>query len=235
MMLKIKKKSVRTTYSFHGLPVYPNLVYSLIPERPCQIWVADITYIRLHNPDGTTRFCYLSVVMDAYSRYIMGYYVGATLEAAYSIVALTMALETSMKLKLDTGSLIHHSDRGVQYASSEYVKVLTDNHISISMTEDGNPKDNAQAERINSTIKNELLKGMQFTDIEELQQVLASKITYYNERRPHLSLSYMTPRDALNCEGSIDKCWFSRRDAAIKCQNAGAQPENDKKIMKYAQ
>ena len=224
LMLKIRRRSTRTTNSLHGLPVYPNLVYNVIPQRPCQVWVADITYVTLRNPDGTTRFCYLSVVMDAYSRYILGYYAGMTLETVYYTIALTMAIETSARLRLDTSSLIHHSDRGVQYASAEYVKILNSNHIGISMTENGNPKDNPQAERINSTIKNELLNGMEFSTIDHLQRALAAKIPYYNERRPYMSLSYLTPLEALGHTGVLEKKWHSYRDEAIE-REKGAQKQ----------
>ena len=215
MMLKIRVRRTRTTNSIHGLPLYPNLVYTTVPQRPCQVWVSDITYIPLSNPDGTTRFCYLSIIMDAYSRYILGYYVGRTLEAVYSTIALNMALETSARLKLDLSDLTHHSDRGIQYASAEYVKILNDNHIHISMTESGNPKDNPQAERINSTVKNELIKGMTFSSIDHIQRTLDHKIAYYNNRRPHMSLDNLTPREALGCSGMLKKHWYSYRDKAI--------------------
>lgn len=215
--LKLRRKtlSVRTTNSMHGLPTYPNLVYSVIPDHPCHIWVADITYVRLTNADGSSRFCYLSIVMDAYSRYILGYYVGRTLETIYTSVALNMALDTSSRLHLDNKGLIHHSDRGVQYASAEYIKILNAHHIGISMTEDSNPKDNSLAERINSTVKNELLAGMCFNSIEELMNVLPDKIDYYNKRRPHMSLNNMTPERALSSTGEIKKRWRSYRDEAI--------------------
>jgi transposase InsO family protein len=207
MMLKRRRRSVRTTNSMHGMPVYPNLVYAVIPQHPCQVWVADITYIPLKNADGTTRFCFLSIVQDSYSRYILGYYVGLTLETVYSSIALTMALETSRKLNLSIEGLVHHSDRGVQYASAEYVKLLQSNKISISMTENGNPKDNPQAERINSTVKNELLSGLEFTSIQQVRAELAIKIPYYNNKRPHMSLSYITPAEALLRKGPIAKKW----------------------------
>lgn len=216
LWLRNKRHSTRTTNSVHGLPVYPNLIYSVIADHPCQIWVSDITYIRLANPDGTSRFCYLSLVTDVYSRYILGYYIGRTLETFYTTVALTMALETCTRVKLDITGLIHHSDRGVQYASADYVNILKDNHILISMTEGGNPKDNSQAERINSTIKNELLGGETFRSIEEVMSVLPSRIEYYNNRRPHMSIDNMTPAEALGRCGEIRKRWFSYRDAAIK-------------------
>lgn len=215
LMLRMSRKKTRTTDSTHGLPVYPNLIYSVIPDHPCQIWVSDITYVPLVNADGTTRFCYLSIVMDAYSRYILGYYVGHTLETIYSIIALNKALETCHRLRLDTTGLIHHSDRGVQYASKDYVKTLEINKIGISMTENGNPKDNPQAERINSTVKNELLHGLTFTSINDVMERLPRRIDYYNTQRPHMSLDYMTPLQALRHQGEIKKRWHSYRDAAI--------------------
>lgn len=218
LLLRITRRRIRTTDSAHGLPLYPNLVYSVIPVRPCQIWVADITYIRLHNADGSTRFCYLSTVMDAYSRYIMGYYVGRTLETVHSLVALNLALKTSHRLGLSLTGLIHHSDRGVQYASEDYVKVLNENHILISMTETGNPRDNPQAERINSTIKNELLHGLVFGSISDVMRELPPKIEYYNTRRPHMSLDNMPPAQALCRIGEIPKKWMSYRDLAIEAQ-----------------
>lgn len=215
LILRLSRRTTRTTFSGHGLRLYPNLVYSLIPERPCQVWVADITYIRLHNTDGTTRFCYLSIVMDAYSRYIMGYYVGLTLETAYSLVALNLALENSHKLGLDITGMIHHSDRGVQYASEDHVEVLKTNSISISMTEDSNPTDNSRAERINSTVKNELLHGCEFKDIQDVMDKLPNRIAYYNNRRPHMSLGGITPAEALRKRGELKKEWKSYRDEAI--------------------
>lgn len=216
LMLKNRRRGVRTTNSMHGLPTYPNLVYSIIPQKSCEIWVADITYVPLINVDGTTRFCYLSIVQDAYSRYIMGYYVGRTLETIYSTIALAMAFETATTLRLDIEGLIHHSDRGVQYASADYVNILLANNIKISMTENGNPKDNPQAERINSTIKNELLSGLRFETIEQVNDALNIRIPYYNNRRPHMSLSYLTPAQAIYLQGVLDKKWHSYRDIAIE-------------------
>lgn len=218
MSLRASRRRTRTTDSTHGLPLYPNLVYSALPERPCQIWVADITYIRLRNSDGSTRFCYLSIVMDAYSRYILGYYVGRTLETVHSVIALNMALENSRRLGLDIRGLIHHSDRGVQYASEEYVNILKGNGILISMTENGNPKDNSRSERVNSTVKNELLANLTFGCVAEVVALLPSRIDYYNRRRPHMSLDNRTPEQALRFHGEIRKRWRSYRDEAIAKQ-----------------
>ena len=109
----------------------------------------------------------------------------------------------------DLSQLIHHSDRGVQYASYQYTGLLKQYNIQISMTETGNPKDNAVAERVNNTIKNELLKGMSFTSISEVLVAVKAAIRFYNEERPHLSLDGLTPREAAKKRGEIDKRWIS--------------------------
>lgn len=125
MILRKRLRRPRTTDSRHGLPTYPNLIKEMLPLRPNQLWVSDITYIIIWTDDIHYRFCYLSIVLDAYTEEIVGYCVGPTLETAYPIEALCMALG---RLKcMDGISLIHHSDRGVQYASSEYVRLLNKN------------------------------------------------------------------------------------------------------------
>lgn len=130
-------------------------------------------------------------------------------------MALNLALENSRKLGLDITGMIHHSDRGVQYASEDYVEVLKTNSISISMTEDSNPTDNSRAERINSTVKNELLHGCEFRDIQDVMDKLPNRIAYYNNRRPHMSLGGITPAEALRKRGELKKEWKSYRDEAI--------------------
>ena len=114
------------------------------------------------------------------------------------------------------GSLIHHSDRGVQYASREYVEALRGCGIRISMTENGDPKENAIAERINSTMKNELLKGMRFRSVEEVREAVGKAVHFYNNMRPHMSVDMMTPAQAARCHGEIVKWWKSYREEAIK-------------------
>ena len=214
MILRKRLRRPRTTDSRHGLPTYPNLIKEMLPLRPNQLWVSDITYIIIWTDDIHYRFCYLSIVLDAYTEEIVGYCVGPTLETSYPIEALCMALG---RLKgMDGISLIHHPDRGVQYASSEYVRLLNKNGISISMTETGDPKDNAQAERINGTIKNELLKGMRFTDIGQVREAVATAVDFYNNERPHMSINMMTPAQAASCQGEISKRWSSFRTKAIK-------------------
>ena len=128
--------------------------------------------------------------------------------------ALEMALKHYEGQELS--GLIHHSDRGVQYASNDYTSMLRSAGISISMTESGDPKDNVVAERVNNTMKNELLKGMEFASVVEVSKAVDLAVRFYNEERPHLSLDGMTPREAASCRGEIKKRWTSYREKAIK-------------------
>ena len=216
--LKVRKKRRRakTTDSDHDLPLYPNLVKELIPLRPNQLWVSDITYmvIYLNAETGEYDFCYLSLVTDYYTKEIIGWCVGETLEAKFAMKALTMALSRLNGNPAE--DLIHHSDRGVQYASYDYTKLLKEHHIKISMTECGDPKDNAVAERVNGIIKNELLMGMVFFSIEEVRKALEVAIDFYNNERPHMSLDWKTPAQAALCTGELEKKWKSYRENAIK-------------------
>lgn len=214
--VRVRVRKPRTTDSTHGLPVYPNLVFQFIPTAVNQLWVSDITYIPIWLDDGNYTFCYLSLMMDGYSRGIIGWSVGATLEAKYPVEALEMALGRLDGNGKEDGRPIHHSDRGVQYASGSYIRLLAKNRIRISMTECGNPKDNAMAERINSTVKNELLKGMRFRSMAEVRKALEVAVGFYNTMRPHMSLDWMTPEEAARCNGEIKKWWKSYRDEAIK-------------------
>lgn len=214
--LKIRRKirRPRTTDSAHGLPTYPNIVKALVPSRPNQLWVSDMTYIPYWTDERNYVFCYLSMILDAYTEEIIGWSVGPTLDTMYPIEALRMALGR-LKGNRDI-DLIHHSDRGCQYASSEYIRQLKDRHIRISMTECGDPKDNAQAERINNTMKNELLKDMRFTSIDEVRLAVRSAVDFYNTERPHMSVDMMTPAQAACCEGELNRRWISHRINAIK-------------------
>jgi putative transposase len=218
--LKVRKKRrrVQTTNSKHDYPTYPDLTRMLIPMGVNQLWVSDITYIPFWlNPEtGTYDFCYLSLITDYYSKEIIGYSVGPTLETRYSMEALEMAVRHVADVKALVGTLIHHSDRGVQYASLEYTGRLKELGIRISMTESGDPKDNAVAERVNNTIKNELLKGMEFTGIGEVAAAVKAAVDFYNNERPHMSLDGMTPSEASLLTGEIRKRWTSYREKAIK-------------------
>ena len=212
--VRLLRRRPRTTDSTHGLPTYPNLVKDLIPIRKNQVWVTDITYVPIWNPDGTYTFCYLSMITDCYTKEIIAWYVGETMEAWCSVECLMMALE-----KLDTEeviNLIHHSDRGVQYVSAAYTSLLIDAGIQISMTETGDPKDNAVAERQNNTVKNELLKDIKFHSIGEVRKAMEKAVAFYNNERPHMSLNNMTPRQAASCTGKIQKKWISYREKYLE-------------------
>lgn len=214
--LKIRRKvrKPRTTDSTHGLPTYPNIIKDFIPTGPNQLWVSDITYITIWLDAYRYIYCFLSLILDAYTEEIVGWSVGPKLSTQYPVEALRMALKRIEGM--EKLSLIHHSDRGCQYASSEYVQLLKDQNIRISMTETGDPKDNAQAERINNTMKNELLRGMRFTSIEEVVVAVSKAVDFYNNERPHMSINMMTPAQAAFCEGTIDKMWCSYREKAIR-------------------
>ena len=225
LKIRLKIRKPRTTDSTHGLPTYPNLVKDLIPTRPNQLWVSDITYITIWIDAYHYTFCYLSLILDAYTEEIVGWSIGPTLDTTYPIQALVMALKRIEGQK--NINLIHHSDRGCQYASTRYIKLLKDNNIRISMTETGDPKDNAQAERINSTMKNELLKNMRFSCIEEVIAAVGRAVNFYNDERPHMSIDMMTPAMAALCEGEIKKHWISYREKAIRAQQDALEiPEN---------
>lgn len=226
--LKVRKRirKPRTTDSTHGLPVFPNLVKDFIPLAPNTLWVSDITYIPIWVDDTHYAFCYLSIVLDAYTKEIAGWCVGPTLDTEYPLRALDMALERVKDVPPEKLNLIHHSDRGCQYASAKYVARLQAHGIRISMTECGDPKENAQAERINNTMKNELLKDMRFRSIEQVEACVAKAVRFYNEERPHMSIDMMTPRQAALHVGELPKRWTSLRENHIKerqgaCEIAG--------------
>ena len=216
--LKVRRRvrAPRTTDSSHGLPTYPNLIRDFMPTAPNRLWVSDITYITVWLSETSYVFCYLSLVMDAYTEEIIGWSVGETLDAVYPIEALRMALKRIEGIAKEDVNLIHHSDRGCQYASSEYVKLLAANGIRVSMTESGDPKENAQAERVNGTMKNELLKGRRFRSVAEVRAAVSAAVAFYNNERPHMSIGMMTPVEASNLTGELEKKWKSYRIAAIK-------------------
>ena len=225
LKVRLKVRKPRTTDSTHGLPTFPNIVKDFIPTGPNQLWVSDITYITIWVDDYHYSFCYLSLILDAYTEEIVGWSVGPTLETKYPVEALNMALKR-IDGKNDI-SLIHHSDRGCQYASSEYVQLLKEHNIRISMTETGDPKDNAQAERINNTMKNELLKGKRFTDIQMVIDAVNKAVDFYNNERPHMSIGMMTPSKAAVYDGVVEKIWTSYREKAIREKRIALEiPEN---------
>lgn len=213
LRLRNRTYKPRTTDSRHGLPKYPNLITEFIPKKPCQLWVSDITYIPCKLRER--RFYYLSLLTDAYSHEIVGWALSPTLELKGPIEALEMAMR---KKKVDLSGLIHHSDRGCQYCSAKYVSKLRSKGIRISMTESGDPKENAVAERINGIIKNELLGGEALGTFESAIKTLEEKISFYNKERPHMSIGMLTPVAASIMEGELGKRWDSRRESHIKAK-----------------
>lgn len=216
LKVRLRIRKPKTTDSSHGLPTYPNLIKSYIPTSANQVWVSDITYITIVDNECHYHFCYLSIILDAYSEEIVGWSIGPTLDTRYPMKALSMALK---RIKGKNVNLIHHSDRGCQYASREYVNVLREHGIQVSMTDSGDPRDNAQAERINSTMKNELLKGKVFTDIDEVIESVSLAVDFYNNRRPHMSVGMKTPAEAAESTGDRDMKWTSYRHLAIKSRD----------------
>lgn len=193
-----KRKKPVTTDSFHRYKKYKNLIREFIPVGSNQLWVSDITYIHLKNG-----FAYLSLITDAYSRKIVGFYLSKTLEATGSIRALKMALQNN---KVEQNNLIHHSDRGVQYCCNAYVEILNNKRIKISMTENGDPLENAIAERVNGILKDELLEDL-YKDFESAQSGVAKAISVYNHLRPHSSISYKTPIELHNTNEPVQRKW----------------------------
>ncbi len=197
LVTKRKRRGCVTTLSKHRFKKYPNIIRDFIPIAPNQLWVSDITYIHLPNSFG-----YLSLITDAYSRKIVGFYLSKDLTARGPLQALKMALRANTNI---TG-LIHHSDRGVQYCCDAYVKLLKDKKIKISMTENGDPLENAIAERVNGILKSELLEEV-FASFETAQREVSIACSTYNHLRPHGSIDNLKPAEAHQKVGEIKKRW----------------------------
>lgn len=194
-MLRKKKYHPRTTNSRHGLRIYEDLVNTspkYVPANNGRLVVSDITYVC--TSEG---FAYLSLVTDAYSRYIVGYCLHRTLDTKGPASAMRMALDTYSGCGINVSGMIHHSDRGVQYASSEYTGLLHENGIRISMTQTGDPLHNALAERMNNTLKNSWLFNNGELTFEEACVSIDNAIGMYNCARPHSSLGMRTPAQIL--------------------------------------
>ena len=176
-----------TTDSRHNLPIYPNLAGGMTPAAINQLWVADITYIRLR-----TEFIYLAVVLDAFSRRVIGWALGRTLEAELAVAALRMALNE----RQPAPGLVHHSDRGVQYASHDYTGMLKQHHAIISMSRKGNPYDNAACESFMKTLKYEEVYRNEYRDFSEARACIGEFLeSVYNQKRLHSALGYLPPAE----------------------------------------
>jgi transposase InsO family protein len=211
LVRKRKRRTPVTTDSFHRYKKYKNLIKEFIPIVSNQLWVSDITYITLKNG-----FSYLSLITDAYSRKIVGFYLSKTLASVGSIKALRMALQNN---EVAANKLIHHSDRGVQYCCNDYVTLLRDKKIKISMTENGDPLENAIAERVNGILKDELLQDV-YADFETAQYEVAKAVSVYNHLRPHGSISYKTPIEVHSSNEKVERKWknYYAKKALIKIE-----------------
>lgn len=200
LLVKRRKKQTITTNSFHRFKKYPNLIRDMIVKSPDELWVSDITYWKIKDS-----FVYISLITDAYSRKIVGYHLADNLQTCETIQALEMAL--SNLVTSDGLSLIHHSDRGSQYCSNEYVKLLEANNISISMTEKGDPLENAIAERVNGILKEEYLNDYNVENTQEATKLLEAVINLYNNERPHMSIGNLTPNQIHQSNLKTEKLW----------------------------
>lgn len=185
MLIKTKRKWVYTTNSFHRYKVHPDLVQRRPAARAEEIWVSDITYLRTSND-----FVYLSLITDAYSRKIVGYHLSDNLKAIGCIKALRGALSTR---KYPERTLIHHSDRGTQYCCDDYIAVLKNSGLKISMTQSGSPYDNALAERVNGILKIEFDLERTFINLKQATAAVKEAIYKYNHLRLHTSCNFKTP------------------------------------------
>ena len=202
LLIRRRKRLVKTTNSHHWYKKYPNLIKDISITSPEQLWVSDITYIK--TLEG---FSYLSLITDAYSRKIVGYALFPTLEALGCIEALEMAVKG--RRNVSPYILIHHSDRGIQYCCIDYTEILKKENIAISMTQSGSPYENALAERVNGIIKNEFFPKRIYQNHKEAKKSISKIVLTYNDRRPHSSIDFLTPDQAHNMEGIIAKRWKS--------------------------
>jgi transposase InsO family protein len=184
LLVKIKRATRQTTDSRHNHPRYPNLVQNLVIARPDQVWVSDITYIRLQRD-----FVYLAVIMDVFTRSIRGWHLGRGLDQSLTLTALRRALEKSVPE-------IHHSDQGVQYAAEAYTQMLTAVNTEISMAEVGAAWQNGYAERLMRTIKEDEVDLSEYLDYDDaLQQLGRFLDVVYQHKRIHSSIGYLTPAE----------------------------------------
>jgi transposase InsO family protein len=196
---KKTRRYVKTTDSNHPYPVYPNLIKDVKVTDVNQVWVADITYIRI-----VTAFVYLAVILDLYSRKAIGYAISRSIDTDLSLAALRMAIET----RNPRVGLIHHSDQGVQYAAHDYVDVLKNHEITISMSRKGNPYDNAFAETFMKTIKTEEVYLWEYRTLDDVERRIPYFIEdVYNQKRLHASLGYMPPNEFETTQQGATRIW----------------------------
>lgn len=202
LLVRRRKKQTITTNSLHRFRKYSNLIKDFTPTSSNQLWVGDITYWKINSG-----FVYISFITDAYSRKIVGYHLADSLHTSGTIQALEMAIGILPKGKERGLKLIHHSDRGTQYCSYPYVQLLQSNNIAISMTENGDPLENAIAERINGIIKEEYLNAYKVKNIIKAKELLKAIIKLYNNERPHMSIGNHTPNQVHQGDLKTERLW----------------------------
>jgi putative transposase len=207
LLIYRKRRYTVTTNSKHWMRKYPNVVKGLSLTRPEQVWVSDITYLDTEEGNG-----YLHLVTDAYSKQIMGYEMCDNLEASSTLKALKMALGNRRYKEL---ALIHHSDRGLQYCSKLYTQCLNENNITISMTENGDPYENAVAERINGILKDEFGLSEQLGSQKQALLQIEQSVFAYNYLRPHLSCSMLTPKQMHDQQNIILKTYHKKAQTTL--------------------
>lgn len=199
LLIRRRKKYATTTDSRHWLKKHPNLAAELKVDRAEQLWVSDITYISTGS-----KFGYLVLITDAYSRKIVGHEFSKSLNAAFCVNALQVAFSSR---QYPQRPLMHHSDRGIQYCSQAYVSILEKHSCSISMTQNGDPYENALAERVNGILKQEWRLDQTFDSFEQAQEAIEKAVYHYNHSRPHASCDYYTPAHAHQLHGALKKRW----------------------------
>lgn len=203
LMLRLKKRRyAKTTDSEHGMKTYPNLIRAFVPSAPNQLWVSDITYV-----DTMFGFVFLTLITDAYTREIVGRELAKSLHSVHTQHALSQAINAAIDRGESLKGLIHHSDRGKQYVCYEYIKILNEYNIVVSMTENGDPLENAIAERVNGILKQEHLNFQQFNSFEQVEEVVDKAVNFYNTKRPHLSIEGLTPVQARERIGELKRKW----------------------------
>ena len=205
LLVQPKRSYHVTTNSHHRFRKHRNLILEMEINRPEQVWVSDITYIGKREKP-----CYLSLVTDAYSKKIVGYYIADNLNAESSMMALKMAVKSR---KDKTLAIIHHSDRGLQYCADEYQKLLSKNNIQCSMTNNGDPYENAVAERINGILKQELSIDTYHQNLETMQIIVKESIDIYNKLRPHYS-NYMLTPEQMHMQNNIQMRTYKTKSSS---------------------
>lgn len=207
LLVSKRKKYHKTTNSNHWMRKYPNIIKELTINRPEQLWVADITYLQVKS-----KHYYLHLITDAYSKKIVGYELSDNMQATTTLKSLQKAIKNR---KYPNESLIHHSDRGLQYSSYIYTQMLKDNKIKISMTQESDPYENAIAERVNGILKDEFGLDAIFENFEMLEAQVLESIALYNQLRPHQSIKMLTPNQAHRQTKVKLKTWKTKQPSKL--------------------